>query len=110
MSISADRAGQFVNWPAAPAGLLRAGWALPLDYRGDQLVTGTRRRTEFDGLLQPAGLIDHLHVVPESGPNGPEYWYGASGRPLIPIRLFIDYGRGNRVTTRTEVALSAAGG
>lgn len=111
-SIACDRVHLSINLrrPATTVTASIAGWSTPLDYRGDQLTHTYRPRTEFDGLLQPVGIIHHLRVTPERGLTGRHYWFGDTGQPLIRIGLVIDYGHDNRVITHTTVALNAAGG
>ena len=108
-SIACDRVGLAINLrrPAVAVTATVAGWFLPLTSRGDIPAVRGRPRTEFDGLLQPAGIVHHLHVVPDAGPN---LWYGSTPQPHVQIRLLINYGHGKLVTTHTTIALSTGWG
>jgi len=111
-SIACDRVGLAVNLrrPAVAVTATVAGWILPLTKRGDLPAVRGRPRTEFDGFLHPAGIAHHLHVIPDGGPSSPNSWYGNTPQPQIDIRLLINYGQGNLVTTQTTVDLSTGWG
>ncbi len=107
-SIACDRVGLAINLrrPATAVTASVAGWLLPLTDRGDVPAVRGLPRTEFDGFLQPAGIVHHLHVIPDGGPN---FWYG-SKQPQVDIRLLINYGHADLVTTETTVVLSTGWG
>lgn len=108
-SIVCDRVGLAV-WlrrPALAVSATIAGAPLKLDWAGDRppRFASHRPRTQFDGFLQPAGLITRLHVVPESGAT----WLG-SNAPSPVVRFRIDYGQGRVVMTEERVVLAAGWG
>jgi hypothetical protein len=111
-SISCDRVGLAVvlRRPAFSVKATIAGWPLRLDYRGDLPARSQRARREFDGFLQPAGIVTHLHVRPAAGE--PSMWFGDVSQPWPNplVRLLIDYGHGRRVTTRLSVPLATGWG
>lgn len=108
-SIACDRVGLAINLRRRAVAVTAtvAGWILPLTDRGDIPAVRGRPRTEFDGFLQPAGIVHHLHVVPDAGPN---FWYGSTPQPQVQIRLVVNYGHGKLVTTHTTIALSTGWG
>jgi hypothetical protein len=73
---------------------------------GDRLGSSSKPRREFDGYLQPAGIVSRLRVRPEGGPN---MWMG-DGTPFPTVALLIDYGRGRYVVTHLRVPLMAGWG
>jgi hypothetical protein len=107
-SIACDRVGLEVllRRPAVSVRATIAGWPLGLSYRGDVPASFHKPRTEFDGFLQPAGIVRHLHVRPEAG--APGMWYGDVREPWPTplVRLLIDYGHGRRVITQLPVSLA----
>lgn len=107
-SIACDRVGLAVNLRrrAVSVSATIDGWPVRLDHRGDLPASPGRKRTEFDGFLQPAGIVRHLHVTPD----GPAQWYGDSAPAPIVIRLRIDYGGRNEVVTHTTIPLSTGWG
>jgi hypothetical protein len=106
--IGCDRIGLAV-WLRRRAISVRAtvaGQGLRLD---DRTWSGPARRghrTMFAGFLQPAGLIERLHVRPDDGASR---WLG-SDAPQPIVRLWIDYGAGRRAETQLRVGLNAGWG
>jgi hypothetical protein len=122
-SIACDRVGLAV-WLKRPAVSVRAtiaGAPLDLDWFGEERrIHGVARR-DFDGYLQPAGIVSRLHVHPVDGTevltvnghtrlvNSHQMWFGAgNAQPLV--RLAIRYPDGRTVTTHLNVGLGAGWG
>lgn len=106
--IGCDAVGLAI-WLKHPADLVTAsidGRPLAVDRRGDQPIAATRRGTEFDGYLRPAGIESSMHVRPVPGTST---WYG-NPATSASVRLLIDYGRGRYVTTHLQVPLEAGWG
>lgn len=108
-SIRCDRVGLAV-WLKRPALSVRAtlaGRTFSLDHRGDLPARGRAPRTEFDGFLQPAGIVRRLGVRPDAGGR---FWYG-DGFPRSPdVQLRIDYSNGQQVVTELRVLLAPGWG
>lgn len=98
--IACDRVGLAI-WLWHPASFVSAtiaGRALKLDWAGDRppRFAPHRPRTAFDGFLQPAGLINHLHTRPDATSGfdpacncqaGP-IWLGENApSPLVKLRI-----------------------
>lgn len=68
-SIACDRVGLAVTLkhPAESVTATIAGARLTMNYRGDLRYRGAAPRTEFDGFLQPAGIVSRFHVKPVEG-------------------------------------------
>ena len=118
-SIRCDRVGLAV-WLKRPAGSVTAtiaGAPLVLNHHDDFLWPGDRPHTEFDGSLQPAGIVSrlHVHVVPVHGklarqlrhdgvPVGRQAWFG-EGSAGAPVQLTIHETDRRTVITHVYVGL-----
>jgi hypothetical protein len=78
-----------------------AGMPLAMNRFGDELISSTRPRREFDGYLHPAGVVSRLHVHTGGG----TIWLG-EGAPSPVVWLLIDYGHRHYVMTHLRVTLS----
>jgi hypothetical protein len=122
-SIACDRVGLAV-WlkrPAVSVTATIAGEPLNLDWFGEERrIHGVAHR-DFDGYLQPAGIVSRLHVRPAEGTealtknghtrlvNSHQMWFGAgNAQPLV--RLTIRYPDGKTLTTQLHVGLGAGWG
>ena len=107
-SIACDRVGLaiWLKRPAYSATATIDGRPLAMNRFGDRLIDSRTRRTEFDGYLQPAGIVSSMHVRPTAGSN---IWSG-DPTPFVMVRLLIDYGGGRYVVTHLRVGLSAGWG
>lgn len=106
-SIACDEVGLAI-WLKRPARAVTAsiaGMPLAMNRFGDELITSTRPRREFDGYLQPAGIVSRLHVHTGGG----NIWLG-EGAPSPVVWLLIDYGHGHYALTHLRVMLSAGWG
>jgi hypothetical protein len=123
-SIACDRVGLAV-WlkrSAVSVNATIAGAPLALDWFGDErLLTPGVGHRDFDGYLQPAGIVSRLHVHPVEGSEfltkhgrphvivSHQMWFGAgNARPLI--RLTIHYANGQTLITQLRVGLAAGWG
>lgn len=125
-SIACDRISLAVTLkhPATSMTATIAGAELPMDYRGDVRYRGESPRTEFDGSLQPAGIVSRFHVKPVEGTvvytsrghlrvvMRHQMWFG-NGRDHpagVPVLLTIHQPGGRTLITHTSVDLSAGWG
>jgi hypothetical protein len=107
-STRCDRLGLSV-WlkrPAAEVTAVIGGRPVPLDSdwiddRQSILAAHGKRRTQFSGFLQPAGLRSRYHL--------PTHWTGR-GTPQPGVRLSIDDGLGHLFKTRLRVDMMAGWG
>lgn len=125
-SIACDRVGLAVTLkqPATSMTATIAGAKLPMDYRGDVRYRGESPRTEFDGFLQPAGIVSTFHVKPVAGTvvytsHGHvrvvirhHMWFGnVRDYPAgVPVLLTIHQPGGRTLVTHTNVDLSTGWG
>jgi hypothetical protein len=122
-SIACDRVGLAV-WlkrPAVSVVATIAGAPLNLDWIGEQRRIHGVARSDFDGYLQPAGIVSRLHVHPVDGTevltvnghtrlvNNRQMWFGAGNAQAL-VRLTIRYPDGRTVTTHLYVGLAAGWG
>jgi hypothetical protein len=110
-SIACDQVGLAVMLKQPAISVLASidGRQFKLNRRGDVLDRSPRPRVEFDGFLQPAGIVSRMHV--HTAP-GSDFWAPDLRQPdpTAAVRLQIDYGNGRIVVTRLRVALSAGWG
>jgi hypothetical protein len=92
--------------PAVSVRATLAGRTFALDHRGDRPARGHAPRTQFDGFLQPAGIVRRLGVKSGSG----RFWYGDRSPPPPRVQLRIDYGHGQPVMTKLRVPLATGWG
>lgn len=125
-SIACDRVGLAVSLkhPAESVTATVAGARLPMNYRGDLLDRGDSPRTEFDGFLQPAGIVSRFHVKPVEGnviytSHGHvhvvvrrQMWFGDMRHYPAPVsvRLTIHEPGGHTLITHTKVGLATGWG
>jgi hypothetical protein len=125
-SIACDRVGLAVSVkrPAELVTATVAGARLTMNYRGDFLYRGDSPRTEFDGFLQPAGIVSRFHVKPVEGsmvytPHGHvhvvmrhQMWFGdARDYPApVSVRLTIHEPGGRTLITHTKIELATGWG
>ncbi len=125
-SIACDRIGLAVSLkhPAVSVTATIAGARLAMNYRGDRVYRGTSPRTEFDGFLQPAGIVSRFHVKPVEGTvvdtthghvqvaERRQMWFGdVRDYPApVPVRLTIHEQGGRTLITRTELGLATGWG
>lgn len=125
-SIACDRVGLAVSLkhPAESVTAIVAGARLTMKYRGDVLYRGDSPRTEFDGFLQPAGIVSRFHVRPVDGnvvytSHGQvhvvvrrQMWFGdVRDYPApVPVRLTIREPSGRTLITHTKVGLATGWG
>jgi hypothetical protein len=106
-----DRVGLAV-WLRRPAVAVEAtiaGRPLKLDNPLWSAKPHRGRRTMFAGFVQPAGLVDDLHITPDPGPL--RWWAPSNGNAPSPrVSLRIDYGSGRTLVTQLNVYLSAGWG
>ncbi len=123
-SIACDRVGLAV-WlkrPAASITATIAGAPVVLDRFGDELLDPLVGHREFDGYLQPAGIVSRLHIHPVAGNEiltkhgrtevvvSHQMWFGeGNARPPL-IRLTIRYANGQTLITQLRVGLEAGWG
>ena len=124
-SIACDRVGLAV-WLKQPAMSISATIAgsvpVALDWFGDERLSERVPHREFNGYLQPAGIVSRLHVHPVEGTetltehgrtvlvNSPEMWFGDGDTPPALVRLTIHYTDGRIVVTQLRVALATGWG
>jgi hypothetical protein len=123
-SIACDRVGLAVSLkrPAISVSATIAGAPVNLDWFGDQRLSSGSQHREFDGYLQPAGIVSRLHIRPVEGTevlteggrtrlvNSPQMWFGeGDARPAL-VRLTIHYAGGRVLTTQLHVALATGWG
>lgn len=125
-SIACDRIGLAVTLkhPATSMSATIAGARLPMKYRGDVLYRGESPRTEFDGFLQPAGIVSRFHVKPVEGSvvytshghvhvvTRHQMWFGdmRDYPAAVTVRLRIHEPDGRTLITHTNVDLSTGWG
>lgn len=125
-SIACDRIGLAVTLrhPARAMTATVAGARLAMKYRGDVLYRGESPRTEFDGFLQPAGIVSRFHVKPVEGSvvytshghvrvvTRPQMWFGnmRDYPAAVAVRLTIREPDGRILITHTNVDLSTGWG
>lgn len=105
-SIACDRVGLAImlRTPAVSVSATIAGAPFAMNRFGDRLVSSRHPRREFDGYLQPAGIVSRLHVPAQHG-----MWFG-DGDPSALVRLTIHEASGRTLTTRLRVTLAAGWG
>lgn len=125
-SIACDRVGLAVSLkhPALAVTATIAGARLAMGYRGDVLYGGSLPRTEFDGFLQPAGIVSRFHVKPVEGTvvdrsHGhldvvvrPQMWFGNVRDYPAPVSVWLTIHEpgGRTLITHTNVPLSTGWG
>jgi hypothetical protein len=106
-----DRVGLAV-WlrrPAVAVDATIAGRPLKLDDPLWSAKPHHGRRAMFAGFVQPAGLVDDLHITADPGPL--RWWAPSNGNAPSPrVSLRIDYGNGKTLVTQLDVYLSAGWG
>jgi hypothetical protein len=125
-SIGCDRIGLAV-WLKQPAVSITATIAgsppFALDWFGDERrLSQQRPHRDFDGYLQPAGIVSRLHVQPVEGTevltghgrtiliNSPQMWFGEGSPPPALVNLTIHYADGRTVFTKVRVDLATGWG
>ncbi|HEX3802738.1 MAG TPA: hypothetical protein VHV75_07875 [Solirubrobacteraceae bacterium] len=124
-SIACDRVGLAVwlKQPAMSVTATIAGAPVALDWLGDeQLLTPGVGHRDFEGYLQPAGIVSRLHIRPVEGTevltrhgrtelvNSRQMWFGEGDAQPPLIRLTIHYADGRTVVTQLRVGLAAGWG
>jgi hypothetical protein len=125
-SIACDRVGLAVTLkrPADSVTATVAGRRVTLDYRGDLLYRGAAPITEFDGFLQPAGIVSRFRVRPVEGnvvytSHGQvhiaarhQMWFGDVRDYPAPVslRLAIHEPDGRTLITHTMIELAPGWG
>jgi hypothetical protein len=119
-SIACDRVGLTV-WlkrPAVSVTATIAGAPLVLDWFGDQRLGRKIPSREFDGYLQPAGIVPRLHVRPVEGNEiltkhgrtrvvvSHQMWFGEGNARSPLIRLTVRYPNSETIITQRRVELS----
>ena len=125
-SIACDRVGLAI-WLKRPAESVTAkvaGAPLTMNYRGDVAYRSHSPRTEFDGFLQPAGIVSRFHVKPVQGAvaysshghvhvvTDRQMWFGDLRDYPAPVsvRLTIHAPDGRTLITETKIELSTGWG
>lgn len=123
-SIACDRVGLAV-WlkrPAISVTATIAGAPVALDWFGDERLARDTKHREFDGYLQPAGIVSRLHIHPVEGTevltshghttliSSSQMWFGEGDAPPPQIRLTIHYQDGQTLVTHLRVGLAAGWG
>jgi hypothetical protein len=124
-SIACDRVGLAV-WLKQPAMSISATIAgsapVALDWFGDERLSQRVPHREFDGYLQPAGIVSRLHIHPVEGTevltkhgrtvlvNSPQMWFGDGNTPPALVRLTIHYADGQTLITQLRVGLATGWG
>jgi hypothetical protein len=105
----------------APVTATTAGAPVALDWFGDERLARDTAR-EFDGYLQPAGILSRLHIHSVEGTevltshgrtkliNSNQMWFGESDAAPPWIRLTIHYRDGQTLRTHLRVSLAAGWG
>jgi hypothetical protein len=112
-STTCDRVGLAVwlRHPARSVSAAIAGRTLRLDWAGDRppRFASHAPRTEFDGFLQPAGIVARLHAA--AGPPPLRWWTSSPANSPTPmVQLRIEWVDGRVSVTRLRVPLGSGWG
>ena len=123
-SVACDRVGLAV-WlkrPAVSVMATIAGAPLALNWFGDERLSLPVAHREFDGYLQPAGIVSRLDIRPVQGNEvltehgrtrvivSHQMWFGDGNARSPLIRLAIHYTNGQTTITQLRVGLAAGWG